>query len=366
MQFAVKKLSSVHKREESKKPAVVQLSYAQNLEDYYLAQAFGDQPRGFYIDVGAGHPVADNVSCWFYLRGWSGIVVEPQAGLAALYRHIRPRDTVVAALAGRADGEAAFHQVDRLHGFSTMLAEHAEGALAFGVGYKSTVLPLVTLASLCERHAVATVDFLKIDVEGAEADVLAGNDFTRLRPRVILLEALRPGDMAENWQGFEPDLLAQGYRFALFDGLNRYYVAVEDEALFARFPREKAPWLAVPHLGHTNRAPWRDDHPDHSFAKTLVGNFLAGLPMLDEAVLLPMLTRGISAERLDAPPRPGDWEEAVARVFPAALQGDARPHGPAPASSSLRELYRALMRTDAFRVMLGRLSMSFDGGQILD
>ena len=38
---------------------------------------------GFYIDVGAGHPIADNVTFWLYERGWHGIAVEPQADLAA-------------------------------------------------------------------------------------------------------------------------------------------------------------------------------------------------------------------------------------------------------------------------------------------
>ena len=45
------------------------LSYTQNLEDYHLSLAFAGQPTGFYIDVGGGHPIADNVSMWFYERG---------------------------------------------------------------------------------------------------------------------------------------------------------------------------------------------------------------------------------------------------------------------------------------------------------
>ena len=62
------------------------LSYSQNLEDYHLSLAFAGQATGTYIDVGAGHPIADNVSFWFYERGWQGIVVEPQPELVALYR----------------------------------------------------------------------------------------------------------------------------------------------------------------------------------------------------------------------------------------------------------------------------------------
>ena len=67
----------------------MELSYSQNLEDYHLSLAFAGQKTGTYIDVGAGHPIADNVSFWFYERGWQGIVVEPQLELAALYERLR-------------------------------------------------------------------------------------------------------------------------------------------------------------------------------------------------------------------------------------------------------------------------------------
>src|SRR5215213_2213035 len=80
----------------------MELSYSQNLEDYHLSLAFAGQTTGTYIDVGAGHPIADNVSFWFYERGWRGLVIEPQAELAALYPRLRPRDAVLCGLIGRA------------------------------------------------------------------------------------------------------------------------------------------------------------------------------------------------------------------------------------------------------------------------
>ncbi len=102
------------------------LSYAQNLEDYYLDQVFAGRSSGTYVDVGGGHPIADNVSFYFYLKGWHGLIVEPQAKLAEAYRGIRPRDQVYQGLAGAADGTIAFHQVDGLHGLSSM--DRAAGA----------------------------------------------------------------------------------------------------------------------------------------------------------------------------------------------------------------------------------------------
>jgi hypothetical protein len=126
----------------------MELSYTQNLEDYHLSLAFAGQKTGTYIDVGAGHPIADNVSFWFYERGWSGIVVEPQPALAALYPRLRRRDVVVASLLGRNEGEIDFHMVERLHGFSTTVQHHAEKARTFGAEYQTLRMPVTTLARL--------------------------------------------------------------------------------------------------------------------------------------------------------------------------------------------------------------------------
>src|SRR5437773_5909107 len=103
-------------------------SYAQRYEDLHLPRAFGEQAGGFYIDIGAGHPVFDNVSFGFYLRGWSGVTVEPNPWLAQLARAVRPRDRHVEALVGATAGEATFYLVEDFHGFSTMIESHAQAA----------------------------------------------------------------------------------------------------------------------------------------------------------------------------------------------------------------------------------------------
>src|SRR5690348_5362905 len=122
----------------------MELSYSQNLEDYHLSLAFAGQSTGTYVDVGAGHPIADNVSFWFYERGWQGVVVEPQFEMAALYERLRPRDIVVRSLVGRECGEIDFHVVDRLHGLSTTREEIAQKARAFGVHYRTLRTPVTT------------------------------------------------------------------------------------------------------------------------------------------------------------------------------------------------------------------------------
>jgi FkbM family methyltransferase len=262
------------------------LSYAQNMEDVVLARVFDGRTTGFYIDVGGGHAVADNVTFHAYLSGWAGIVVEPQEALGALYRRVRPRDVLVQAIAGREAGVLELFEADRFHGLSTASPDHAAAAEQAGVAGKRVSKPVTTLAALCAAHAPTVIDVLKVDVEGHEAEVLAGADWSRFRPRVAIIEAIEPLSMQDASHRFEPLLLAQGYRFAFFDNLNRWYVADEAaEALLPRFPKEPPAWDSVTHLGEFGPAATDAKHPDHVLAKRLGETFFASLPHLSPDVL---------------------------------------------------------------------------------
>jgi hypothetical protein len=84
------------------------LSYAQRFEDFHLWRALGDVANGFYVDIGAGHPVFDNVSFAFYLAGWRGVTVEPNPALAALARAGGRAISCTKACAARRPGKRRF------------------------------------------------------------------------------------------------------------------------------------------------------------------------------------------------------------------------------------------------------------------
>ena len=114
--------------------------------------------------AGEGVPARESVqvlegTCDVHCRG-RGICVEPQPDLAQLYNDIRPRDTVFEGLVGRQSGVTDFHIVDRLHGFSTTVKTHAEGASKFGASHRTVRMPILTMAELCEKHGVTEIDFL--------------------------------------------------------------------------------------------------------------------------------------------------------------------------------------------------------------
>lgn len=335
----------------------MQLSYAQNLEDYTLELVFHDVPSGTYVDVGGGHPVADNVSIYFYLKGWRGLVVEPQEKLATAYAGIRPRDVVVSSLAGREAGTIDFHVVEGMHGLSSAVAANAESARTYGAKTSTIRKPVERLSTLIDNADLPAIDFLKIDVEGAEPDVLAGLDLERHRPRVILVEAVNPNNPNADVAAWEPSLLAAGYTFAFFDNLNRYYVAKEQAALKSRFPTAPAPWDQVGHLWDCGRAADRADHPDRKLAELLIAGLMADLPRLaaeEPQRLASLVARGLDAPRLKADPRP-------ALVDLAGTCEQPRPIDPASATSLDK-----LLASDQVRAALGRIACMYDGGHLLE
>ncbi len=330
----------------------MQLSYAQNLEDYHLDLVFAGQTTGTYVDVGGGHPVADNVSYYFYLKGWRGLIVEPQEALAAAYAHIRPRDHTVSSLAGRSDGEIPFHVVEGLHGLSSAIRENAESASKYGATFKTVQKPVRRLSRLIDEARLGAIDILKIDVEGAEPDVLAGLDLTRHRPKLVLVEAINPNNPEADAAAWEPVLLNAAYAFVFFDGLNRFYVANEARALAERLPAKSASWDTVQHLWDHGRAARTKHHGDHALAAALEHGFNAMLPELDPALLARILTRGLALRGLD-PAMPTTL---------TALAGTIED----PSSAAAAKDLAAFTASDRCRAALGRIACMYDGGHVVE
>jgi FkbM family methyltransferase len=330
------------------------LSYAQRFEDFHLWRALGDIQSGFYVDVGGGHPVYDNVSFAFYLAGWRGICVEPNPALAALGRAVRPRDHLYEGLCGATTGETTLYLQREFHGLSTTIAEHAQAAeREVNRSAEAVTSPMTTLAVLCAQHAPANFEFLKVDVEGAEADVLRGADFSGFRPKVIVVEAIKPLTLAPAWDEWEPLLARHGYSYVWDDELNRYYVAEEARAIAPRLA-EGPKWYADgPQIGNFKGAAEDPAHPDHRLALLLCGVDPPRLPLMDRGELLALLTTDVP--NADRPARAADMAAVNERLFGSAAvqQMTVSQH------ETIRETYRRIIDSDAFRAACGRIAASY-------
>ena len=205
------------------------VSYAQNFEDVMLRRALQDIESGYYVDIGAADPDADSVTRWFYHNGWRGLNVEPDPRYFPRLEERRPEDTNIQCAVGATSGNMIFN-ITPAGGLSTGNRErlteivNIEHAIT-----KPIVVPAVTLDQLLTLTCGKSVEFLKIDVEGMEYDVISAASLVECRPIIIVVEATMPNTQHPSHQVWEPILLERKYRFAWFDGLNRFYVREEDE-----------------------------------------------------------------------------------------------------------------------------------------
>jgi len=192
-----------------------------------LWRALGHVRNGFYIDVGAADPADLSVTKLFYDRGWHGINLEPQPAYFALLSAARPHDINLQLAAGREAGSHVFHRIDGT-GLSTFDAGIAARHRSNGWDVVEETINALPLAEICRLHRPhGPIHFLKVDVEGAEGEVLAGADFRNFRPWIVLVEATLPLSQDQSYADWEPMLTSQGYSFVWFDGLNRFYLADE-------------------------------------------------------------------------------------------------------------------------------------------
>lgn len=203
-------------------------SYSQCGEDILLWRAMEDISKGFYIDIGAFDPDEDSVTRIFYEAGWSGINIEPNPGKLAQFVQKRPRDANLGIAANDRDAEMDLNLVGET-GLTTLVADIAEKHRSNGWPVEKTKVRTRPLADIWDEHVPdgQDVHFLKIDVEGAEEAVIAGADWSRHRPWIVVVEALEPHSIVKSHQNWDPLLRDAGYEFVNFDGLNRYYVASE-------------------------------------------------------------------------------------------------------------------------------------------
>jgi FkbM family methyltransferase len=221
------------------KPEIV--SYARNAEDVVLMRAFADTHDGFFVDVGAGEPDAGSLTKNLVDRlGWRGINIEPLPERFARLLLARPRDVNLCVAIGAEPAQAVFHRIlpppgqTGGAGLSTLDPDIADMHRRAGWRSEPLEVEVITLDSVLRVHAKPGFELLKVDVEGAEAAVLASADLRCWRPRAVLVEATLPNSSTPSHAGWEPSLLDAGYLLAMFDGLNRFYARHDEPELLRR------------------------------------------------------------------------------------------------------------------------------------
>lgn len=168
-------------------------SYSQEGEDMILNRIFEGRQNGFYVDVGAHHPRRFSNTCFFYKRGWSGINIEPNPEALATFEHERKRDINIQCGISDSNGLLKYFYFDdpALNTFDPNLVDVRLSQTQYKV-IKIQDIAVVRLAEILTKHLPENkrIDFLSVDVEGLDLNVLKSNDWDKFRPCCVLVEVL--------------------------------------------------------------------------------------------------------------------------------------------------------------------------------
>jgi FkbM family methyltransferase len=172
----------------------INYSWSQEGEDQILRRIFGDKSKGFYVDVGAHHPRRFSNTYLFYARGWNGLNIDAMPGSMKSFDEDRPRDINLEIGIGSRECQLDYFVFNEtaLNGFSKELSDkrHDSNSLyQIKEIIKVNVLPLSMVLD-SNLPVGQIIDFMSVDVEGLDFEVLKSNDWTRYRPRFVLAEIL--------------------------------------------------------------------------------------------------------------------------------------------------------------------------------
>ena len=163
-------------------------SYSQGGEDLLVAGLLSEIKKGTYIDVGTYHPIQYSNTYFLYKKGWSGLVIDPNPQLKRLYRFFRPRDQFVNVGVGEVEGEYEYTEFSD-GAFNTFDSQEAEARKKqeYPKFLGTKLLPLKTLATIVKDYGITEIDFMSIDVEGLDIQVLKSHNW-KIPPKVIVIE----------------------------------------------------------------------------------------------------------------------------------------------------------------------------------
>jgi len=169
-----------------------QKSWSQEGEDLILSRYFENvKTNGFYVDVGAHHPLRFSNTYKFYKQGWHGINIDAMPGSMNLFDRLRSRDINLEKAVSDSKQIMTYYAFNEpaLNGFSKELTEQRDGQANIKIIFKKNI-ETSTLEEILDQYMPKdqNIDFLSVDVEGLDFAVLKSNNWVKYSPDLILIE----------------------------------------------------------------------------------------------------------------------------------------------------------------------------------
>ena len=169
-------------------------------EDKYIVNLFEKNFKGNYLDIGCYHPTRHNNTYLMYKNGWSGINIDLNPLTIELFNFMRPKDININIGISDSDDEKKLYFIDELNTQNTLdenqllfLKEHhkikEEEIIKKRIKTKK-------LDNILNEQKFDEIDFMNIDIEGHELDVIKTIDFKKIKVRYICLEMINHNELS--------------------------------------------------------------------------------------------------------------------------------------------------------------------------
>ena len=174
------------------------ISFSQAGEDYNIRNIFREKKNGFYVDIGAFHPMMLSNTFYFYLfENWRGINIDPRPDCMKFFNTLRPRDINLEFAVSSEKKLLTYYIIDELNAMNTFSKEFLEKNHLMSSIEKTVSIQALPLAEILDEYLPTgqIIDFINIDAEGMDIDILKSNNWQKYRPKLLLIES--DGDSLE-------------------------------------------------------------------------------------------------------------------------------------------------------------------------
>lgn len=168
------KLLKIHR---NKKPS---LHFGEFGEDVLINRIFKNKKNGMYIDVGCYHPYKGSLTAKLYNKNWNGINIDLSKTSIDLFNIVRKRDINLNVAISNFDGETSYYENSPINQQNSLTKINNEQTKIKIKSY--------TLNSILKNNSIEMFDYLNIDVEGSELEVIEGIDLIKYHPSLITIE----------------------------------------------------------------------------------------------------------------------------------------------------------------------------------
>jgi len=198
-------------------------SFSQFGEDVILSYLFDSEFKGYYVDVGAFHPMRLSNTYLFYRSGWRGMVIDANPNVESLFHRFRPKDQFIHSAIGSESGSVEMVLFD--DGAFNCTADQIDNVPdRIRQTEHRLIVPTHSLKEILSSNNIKKVDLLSVDCEGADFKVLKSNDWSLWKPKVVCIE-----DHSLQWQQSETSLYLEslGYGLKYRAGFSSIFVLME-------------------------------------------------------------------------------------------------------------------------------------------